>query len=247
MTMKLSANGRQKIIGYEGKLRSLGDGRYIAYRCPANVPTIYTGCTHGVHDGMIVTEAEGEAMFAKELAKFEDAVARLVKVELNQNEFDALVSFAYNCGEGALARSTILKKLNKGDRVGAAGAFKMWNKGGGRVLRGLVERRASEAALFLKPVAAPPEPAMPQMVTPSKTPERKAVEAVAHTTVWGGLVAWWNGLTPDPVMNAFSSAQTYAPQAKSLLSDPLAPYVIASALAYLVLCHVLPRYFGAQT
>ena len=183
--MKTSENGIRKIIGYEGKLRSLGDGRYIAYRCPANVATIFAGCTEGVHDGMIVTEAEGEAMFQKEIAKFEAGVTRLVKVVVNQNEFDALVSFSYNCGLAALAKSTVLKKLNDEDRAGAAEAFAAWNKGGGRVLKGLVARRASEAALFLKPDVAPDIPAMPQAVTESPPPVSRVtvatVTAVAAT------------------------------------------------------------------
>ncbi|MEQ1652506.1 MAG: hypothetical protein ABL897_08470, partial [Hyphomicrobium sp.] len=60
--MNLSAAGLDLIISSEGKLKALSDGRYIAYRCPAGVPTIYTGCTEGVKDGMIVTEDEGKAM-----------------------------------------------------------------------------------------------------------------------------------------------------------------------------------------
>ena len=175
--LKTSANGLAKIIGYEGKLRSLGDGRYIAYRCPANVPTIFVGCTEGVHDGMIVTEAEGEAMFAREIAKFEAGVASLVKVELNQNQFDALVSFSYNCGLGALKKSRLLKRVNAGDFEGAAHEFANWRMGGGRVLRGLVSRRASEASLFLKPVEAPTEPAMPQSVQKAPEPVSKPVVA----------------------------------------------------------------------
>lgn len=163
--MKLSPAGLDFIVSFEGKHRALGDGRYIAYRCPAGVWTIHAGVTEGVRPGMIVTEAEGNAMFMRELAKFEGAVTRLARVDLNQNEYDALVSFAYNCGENALARSTILRKLNAGDRRGAAAAFALWNKGGGRVLPGLVRRRAAEAALFLTPAETADEPIMPQAVT----------------------------------------------------------------------------------
>lgn len=183
--MKISEYGVKKIVGYENKLRSLGDGRYAAYRCPAGVWTIFAGCTHGVSEGMIVTEAQGEAMFAKELRKCENDVLKLVTVDLNQNEFDALVSFVYNCGPGALQKSTLLKRLNKGDRRGAAAAFSFFNKarknGSGPLveMRGLTSRRASEAALFLKPVEAPEEPIMPQAVAEVKEVSKPAVAATA--------------------------------------------------------------------
>ena len=71
------------------------------------------------------------------------------RVKLNQNQFDALVSFTYNLGAGALGSSTLLGKLNRGDFEGAADEFPKWNKAGGKVLNGLVKRRAAERSLFL--------------------------------------------------------------------------------------------------
>lgn len=162
--MNISDAGVRMIVGFEGKLRPIGDGRYVAYRCPAGVWTIYAGVTEGVHEGMVCTEAEGETMFRRELIKHEAAVGRLATVPLNQNQFDALVSFSYNCGAGALAKSTLLRRLNAGDYEGAARCFAAWNKGGGRVLPGLVSRRAREASLFLKPVEQAPEPTMPHKI-----------------------------------------------------------------------------------
>lgn len=147
--MNLSDNGLDFIVSFEGLLKKLPDGRYIAYRCPANVATIYAGCTEGVTDGMIVTEEEGKAMFRRELAKHEAAVRRLVTVDLTQNQFDALVSFSYNVGTGALHKSTLLRHLNKGDYARAASHFGDFKKAGGKVLKGLVRRRAAEAALFM--------------------------------------------------------------------------------------------------
>jgi GH24 family phage-related lysozyme (muramidase) len=82
------------------------------------------------------------------MAGFEAAVRRLVKVPLEPWQYDALVSFAYNCGEGNLGKSTLLKKVNANDFAGAAKEFAKWNKGGGKVLAGLTRRRASEALLF---------------------------------------------------------------------------------------------------
>ncbi len=98
--------------------------------------------------GMTITAGEADAILARDLSRFEAAVARLVTVPLSQGEFDALVSFAFNVGEGALGRSTLLKKLNAGDRAGAAAEFGRWNKAGGRVLAGLTRRRAEERAMF---------------------------------------------------------------------------------------------------
>jgi GH24 family phage-related lysozyme (muramidase) len=106
---------------------------------------------------------------------FESAVRRLVKVPLAAYQYDALVSFCYNCGEGNLAKSTLLKKVNNKEFEAAAQEFKKWNKGGGKVLPGLTRRRASEALLFQnisdlnydgKADPKPPVDPMPQMVDP---------------------------------------------------------------------------------
>lgn len=162
--MQLSTAGLDLIKQFEGYHTRLPDGGCTAYYCPAGVVTIGYGCTEGIRMGMVWTHAQAEAALRVEIAKFEAAVTRLVTVTINQNEFDALTSFAYNCGETALAKSTILRKLNGGDRSGAAAAFGMWTKGGGRVLPGLVTRRARESALFRTAAEAADEPSMPQAV-----------------------------------------------------------------------------------
>jgi lysozyme len=82
------------------------------------------------------------------MRQFERDVLKLVKVPLEQREFDALVSFAFNCGSGNLAKSTLLKKINAGDKDGAASEFLKWDRAGGKVLRGLTRRRNAERALF---------------------------------------------------------------------------------------------------
>ena len=192
--MQISQRGLDLIYHFEGKLKKLPDGRYKAYRCPAGVWTIYAGCTEGVKPGMIVTEDEGEAMFRGELAKFEKAVERLVTCDMNQCQFDALVSFAYNVGVGGLSKSSVLRHFNAGRLDQAAKAFLLWNKGGGRVLKGLVRRRAAEAALFLDKPDEPEieaEPDMPQAVEPSpEKPSRTTVSVgtgVAVTGVGGAI------------------------------------------------------------
>ena len=170
--MKLSQEGFDLIISFEGKLRLRPDGRYDAYLCPAGVWTIYAGVTEGVHQGMICTEEEGAFLFRRELDKHEAAVNRLVKVSLYQSQFDALVSFSYNVGSGALERSTLLRKLNAGDYAGAQGEFAKWDRAGKQKLRGLAIRRAKEAELFARsPQTSDAESSsMPQKVDPPAEP-----------------------------------------------------------------------------
>ncbi len=144
--MRTSPAGRAFIGRHEGL-------RLSAYRDAAGIWTIGYGHTAAAGPpvpvaGMAITAAEADTILGRDLARFEAAVARLVTVALSQGEFDALVSFAFNVGEGALARSTLLKRLNAGDRAGAAAEFGRWNKAGGRVLAGLTRRRAEERAMF---------------------------------------------------------------------------------------------------
>jgi lysozyme len=86
---------------------------------------------------------------AHDLKKFEAAVNNAVTVPLNQNQFDALVSLAYNIGTNAFSKSTLVKKLNANDIRGAADQFDVWVNAGGKRMQGLVNRRAKEKALFL--------------------------------------------------------------------------------------------------
>lgn len=181
--MKLSDNGLKKIEGYEGYGRALPDGSCCAYQDKyhgkLDVPTIGFGVTEGVKMGMVWTREQADEAFRKELAKHEAAINRIVTVDLTQNAFDALVSLSYNVGIGAVSKSTVLRRLNKGDTSGAAQAFHLFNKAGGGVVAGLVQRRASEAALFLKPDKAPEAPSMPQTVAESKEPPSRPTVATA--------------------------------------------------------------------
>lgn len=119
-----------------------------AYICPAGVPTIGYGTTKGVQMGDTITAAEAERLLAEDVAVFAKGVREAVKVPLEQHEFDALVSFAYNVGLGAFRASTLLRLLNAGDKAGAARQFDRWNKAGGKPLAGLTRRRAAERKLF---------------------------------------------------------------------------------------------------
>lgn len=100
--------------------------------------------------GMKITVKEAEDLLLKDLNSYEQAVRQAVKVDLNDNQYGALVSFTYNLGAGNLRSSTLLKKVNNKDFSGAALEFAKWNKAGGKVLAGLTRRRSAEAALFRK-------------------------------------------------------------------------------------------------
>lgn len=133
-----------------------------AYKCPAGVWTIGFGTTSTkagghddgtIHDGMVVTMDEAEEFLRQDLEHFEGVVDDLVKVDVNDDMFGSLVSFAYNCGEGNLKASTLLEKVNEGDFAGAAKQFLRWNKARNSrgvfvPLNGLTRRRASESRLF---------------------------------------------------------------------------------------------------
>ena len=115
-----------------------------------DVPMIRKEYPLRLEDNRVWSKEELAAMFKNDLAGFERSVLRLVPGVLgHQGRFDALVCLAYNIGAGNLQRSTIRMKANRGDWEGAADAFRVWTKGGGKVLPGLVKRREAERALFL--------------------------------------------------------------------------------------------------
>lgn len=140
--MRTSQKGIDLIKKFEGC-------RLEAYKCPAGIWTIGYGHTKGVKDGMIITQEQAEEFLREDLRIFEQTVESCVKVPLSQNQFDALVSFCYNCGSGALRTSTLLRLLNDGKYSDAGKQFLRWNKAGGRVLAGLTRRREEEKKLFL--------------------------------------------------------------------------------------------------
>ncbi len=147
-----SQEGLELLKAFEGlhKLKQGPQGVYVeAYRDPVNVLTIGWGCTEGVYEGMTITVAQAEEMLKKELGKFETAVANAVKVQINDNQFSALVCFSYNVGARALFESTLLKLLNQEKFQEAADQFPRWDKAGGQSLLGLSRRRRAERALFL--------------------------------------------------------------------------------------------------
>ena len=116
---------------------------------PNDVWTIGWGHTGTATKGMVITREQAERLLRQDVRWVEDTINNHVKVPLNQNQYDALGSFIFNVGATAFKRSTLLRKLNKGDYQGAADQFPRWNKQKGRVLRGLTRRRHDERKLFL--------------------------------------------------------------------------------------------------
>ncbi|WP_336957249.1 lysozyme [Acinetobacter johnsonii] len=146
--MAISPFGVDLICSFEGK-------RLTAYDDGVGVWTIGFGTTvypNGikVKKGDTCTEAQAKTYMAHDLKKFEATVNKAVTLQLNQNQFDALVSLAYNIGASAFSQSTLVKKLNAHDIRGAADQFDVWVNAGGKRMQGLVNRRSKEKQLFLK-------------------------------------------------------------------------------------------------
>jgi lysozyme len=145
--------------------------RLVAYKpTPNDRWTIGWGhAGPNVRPGDTISVEQAQVLFDSDVKWAVDAVNRYVKVRLNQNQFDALVSFTFNVGEGAFKNSTLLRKLNKGDYQGAAEQFPRWNKQKGKVLKGLTRRRAHEMELFLSEMSYETEAsAKPSEVNPLK-------------------------------------------------------------------------------
>ncbi|AYA69089.1 lysozyme [Acinetobacter sp. WCHA55] len=146
--MAVSPFGVDLICSFEGK-------RLTAYDDGVGVWTIGFGTTvypNGikVKKADTCTEAQAKTYMAHDLKKFEVVVNNAVTVQLNQNQFDALVSLAYNIGASAFSQSTLVKNLNANDIRGAADQFDVWVNAGGKHMQGLVNRRSKEKQLFLK-------------------------------------------------------------------------------------------------
>lgn len=130
-----------------------------------------------VKKGMKITQQEADDILVRDLVKYESAVMKALTVLPTQNQFDAMVSLCYNIGPGAFAGSSVVKKFNASNISGAADAFRLWNKAGGRVMQGLVNRREDERKHFLRtavrpvePLPPPPPPDVPPVAEPVPAP-----------------------------------------------------------------------------
>jgi len=122
------------------------------YLCPAKIWTIGYGHTRTVSAGMRITPEQAEDLLKDDLGLAERGVARLVAVQLNENQFSALVSFAFNIGLGNFERSTLLQLLNRGWFEQVPTQLLRWNRVNGEVMGGLSRRRSAEGALWATPI-----------------------------------------------------------------------------------------------
>lgn len=144
--MKTSEKGIEFICRSEGEVLT-------AYRDIVGIWTIgvgHTGFVDGnpVTKGMTITREKSREILKADLVRFEKAINTSVNVPLKQNQFDALVSLAFNIGEGSFRRSTLLRKLNAGDYAGASQQFLVWKNAGGKESQGLLNRRKREKDMF---------------------------------------------------------------------------------------------------
>lgn len=146
--MNINRETIEHIKAFEGK-------RLKAYRDPVGIWTIGYGHTTAagpptVVSGLTITDAEADEILWRDVEKFATGVRSKITVDLTDNQFGALVSFAYNVGLGNFSKSTLLKKVNGGDFKAAADQFMRWTRAKGKVLPGLIRRREAERSLFLK-------------------------------------------------------------------------------------------------
>ncbi len=139
--MNISAEGLSLIKKFEGC-------ELEAYKDAVGVPTIAYGRTKNVNMGDTCTQEQAEEWLQEEMNEYEGYINDQVNVVLEQNQFDALVSWVYNLGPSNLSSSTMLKVLNEGKYNDVPAQIKRWNKAGGKVLEGLTRRREAEALLF---------------------------------------------------------------------------------------------------
>jgi lysozyme len=152
--LTLSAAGVTGIVKHEGMVRT-------AYVDPVGVVTICAGHTRTAKLGQRLSAEECERLLREDARLAENAIKRLVRVPVTQNQYDALVSWTFNFGEGKLATSTLLRKINANDCWGAGAEFPKWNKGRVKgqlvVLPGLVKRRADERAAWESGCSSKPQ------------------------------------------------------------------------------------------
>jgi lysozyme len=139
--MNISQEGLSLIKRFEGC-------ELEAYKCAAGVWTIGYGSTKGVKEGDTVSQEEADKLLLHEMEEYEGYINDMVNVDLEQNQFDAMVSWVFNLGPTNLKASTLLKVLNAKDYEGVPAQIKRWNKAGGKVLQGLIRRREAESLLF---------------------------------------------------------------------------------------------------
>lgn len=172
--MKTSQRGIDLIKEFEGFVGH-------AYQDPVGIWTIGYGFIKGVSAGDTISKEQAETRLKIELRVYETAVMEATDGNASQNEFDALVCFAFNVGVAGMKKSSVIKAHNRGDKIAASRAFGLWNKAGGKVFAGLTRRRRAEANLYLETEG---RDLMPQGVDPESRMAGSTINRAA--TLIGG-------------------------------------------------------------
>ena len=191
MTRQISQHGLEKLKQWEGL-------RTNAYQDTGGVWTIGYGHTAAAgtpapHQGMVITASEAEDILLKDLTQYEAAVENNVKVKLNDNQFAALVSFAFNVGINAFKNSTLLKKLNQGNFDAVPTELMKWTKAGGKKLQGLVNRRRAEGYLWMEGAYVTSKEVVPEPKKENPVLNMKMAGQVAGAATGLGAIAAGSG------------------------------------------------------
>lgn len=212
--MKLDAAGLALIKSREGC-------RLKAYLCPAKVWTIGYGHTGPeVHDGLVWTQEEADAVLQADLLRFDAFVSKTCP-DASGEQHSAMVCLAFNIGNGAFAKSSVARLHNAGKYAEAAQAFLLWNKAGGKVLAGLVQRRAAESVLYLS--GEPSQLDIPDEIPSTATGEKSLgasktmigqgiAGAATAATVLKETIPTTDGGVLQQIMDSLAPLAPYAPQ-----------------------------------
>ncbi len=253
--MKTSAGGRRKIRNREGE-------KLVAYKDCVGIWTI--GCGHTAAAGapvpvagMTITPAECDAILARDLQAVEAVLNKVLTRQPTQNQFDAFSSFVLNIGAGGFKKSSVLSRFNRGDVAGAAAAFMMWNKAGGREVSGLTARRRSERDQFMtldaaaapsRVVVVPPrvdpeDPVVDPVEMPGKVDAPEPPKSIASSkTAWASVVSGAGGVgglvaAAQPVIETAQTAKDAANQAAGLFGlDGRLALLIGAGIVIVATC-----------
>lgn len=220
--MPISNDGIKLVKQFEScKLKS--------YLCPAGKLTVGYGHTSDagppkVVAGMTITLAEADEILRKDLEKFLDAVVEHVRVPLTWHQRDALVSFVFNVGEAQFSRSTLLKKLNRGDYEAVPTELMRWNKANGKELAGLTRRRRAEAKLWRGLDATPDREEAVRVAPDAPKPRKKITQSrEANAALAGGGMS---------LLAAGAEATGYTKQIAESFEIPVVAILILAALVF---------------
>lgn len=197
-----------------------------AYRDPIGIWTIGYGHTAMAGPpvpkaGMKISRAEGEKILRRDMQQYEKAVDDAVKLTLNANQRGALVSFCYNVGPANFRKSSVLKRVNANRLNEVPGRLMLWNKAGGRVLRGLTRRRAAEGALFMRPVNTQDSTEAIEETVGVEVEQDTGKPAGQSTTIWSTI-----GAFATTLIAALQGLETYVAIAVIVVAAGFAAWII---------------------